>query len=275
MVFVRANLIVLLMSMLFSPVFAASDFLEVNNSQIKNNNIDNSLVEGVCFEPAILSENFQAKDYCQKLNKHIAILKKFNEINKKHQIIDFVSHNNDIFNIKNIEYKNELVKICISKMVEQNSLEPFFKTWDYAYGLCISNKDIIFVREFSIVIFSLYENLLTVILNKKIVNLSEQFASEIIISDNKAIKSLLDDILMMYNAVSELPIKDIIVTLEKCYILFSKIIDDYAASSGLTPRQLIKKYWWLPPTIFVAIIGAFIAKKFSEKLVKKSENFII
>ena len=224
MLFVRVNLIVLLMSVLFSPVFAICEILE-----IKNNKID------FCANQTTAKEDFQARDYCQKLNKHVAILKKFNEINKKNKIVDFTSHNNDIFNIKNIEYKNELVKICILKMVEQNSLEPFFTTWDYAYNLCISNKDIVFVREFSIVIFSLYENLLTVILNKKNINFPEQSYSEIAESDSQAIKSLLDDIISVYNVISELPIKEIIVTLEKCYMLFSKIIDDYIRNGQIVP----------------------------------------
>lgn len=215
-------------------------------------------------------EDATAKDYCQKLNKHVGLLKEFNELNKTHKIVDFREISSAISCVKNIEYKNDAIKICITKMVEQKSLEPFFESWVYAYGMCISNKDIDFVREFSIVVFSLYENILTILLAKKIGSLKEQG-----VSSDQSIRSLLDDIIKVYNAISELPIKEIIMTLEKCYVLFSKILNDYGAGSGIGIKQWISKYWWLPPTIIIAIIGAILSKKVSKAVGSKFEPFLV
>jgi len=187
---------------------------------------------------------FSSEDYCEKLQKHVSILKKFSKLNKEKEIIDF----NSYFLLKNIEYKNEIVKLCIQKMTEEKNLDPLLKTWKYAHALCISKEDIGFIREFSILIFSTYENLLVVLCASKA---------------DSDIKGTLEDIIQVYNTVSDLPIKEIILTLEKCYILFSKILKDYGAFSAIGWKRWLRTYWWLPPTLVVAVIGAFLKQKMS------------
>jgi len=195
-----------------------------------------------------LTNDFGPGDYCEKLHKHVSILKKFHELNKEKNIVDSSAYETMPFLVRNIEYKNEVIKRCIKKMIETASIKPLLKTWKYAYHLYISHEDMNFVREFSILIFSVYENLL------------------IIMTANRCdgdMKTNLEDIIQVYNAVSDLPIKEIILTLEKCYILFSKILKDHGAFSGVGAAQWLKKYWWLPPTIIVAVIGALLRKKIS------------
>jgi len=191
----------------------------------------------------VMNEN-ASDNYCEVLQKHITLLRKFNTLNKKKKIIDLMP-----FLVRNIEYKDKIIQQCIKKMVETASIDPLFKTWEYAYELCISQEDMNFVREFSILIFSVYENLLIILTASR---------------TDKEMKGTLEDIIQVYNAVSELPIKEILITLEKCYILFSKILKDYGALSNMRVMEWLRKYWWLPPTIAVAIIGALLGKKISK-----------
>jgi len=207
-----------------------------------------SLSSGACrlqdFYDSKLSEN-----YCRKLNKHVQALSKFNEINKKNKIVDFGNSEWLSLLFGNIEYENEIVKICIDNIAKRGSIEPLIKTWDFAYEMCLSHKDASFVREFAILIFSFYGNLLVAMTQQK---------------NNQEIKGTLDDIIQVYNAVSELPLKDLILTLEKCYLLFSKLLKDYGLYSSGGWLQWLKRYWWLPPTIAIAVIGALLKRKFSK-----------
>jgi len=190
-----------------------------------------------------------ADNYCKKLNKHVEVLSKFSEINKKNKIVDFSDDRWLSFLLGNIEYRNEIVKICIENIEKKGSIVPLIKTWDFAYEMCLSHKDMSFVREFAMLIFSLYENLLVVMAQQKV---------------NKEVKGALEDIIQVYNAVSDLPLKELILTLEKCYVLFSKLLRDYGAFSAVGWMYWLKKYWWLPPTIAVSIIGALLKRSFSK-----------
>ncbi|MFC1842970.1 hypothetical protein ACFLYU_04895 [Candidatus Dependentiae bacterium] len=193
-----------------------------------------------------------SQDYCKKLHKHVGILGEFNELNKKNNIIDLHSYDGFLDSLKKIEYKNEIIKICVAKMLKCASIEPLLRTWDYAHDMCISNEDMVFVREFSILIFSLYENLLVIMTSQKT---NEKTCKEI--------KGTLEDIIQVYNAVSDLPLKEIIMTLEKCYVIFSKILNDYGVHSRMSWGKWFSKYWWLAPTVAIAIIGALLRKKLS------------
>lgn len=202
-------------------------------------------------------ENIVVVDYCQKLNKHMLLLAKFNNLNKQKKLIDVEDIIKAVTLEENIGYKNDTIKKCLEDMCKEHSLDPFFKTWDYAYQMCIANKDLEFVREFSILIFSIYENILAFFTICTPCNFKD--------GSNK---NLFDDIIQVYNVISELPIREIIVTLEKCYTLFSKILNDYGLTSGLTFGQWIKKYWWLPPTVVFAVVAAIFSKSISNKIVK-------
>jgi len=192
------------------------------------------------------------QEYCEKLDKHVKFLEKFHKLNKKHSFVDFDSYGGFSFVIKKIEYNNEIVKICIEKMLELSSLEPLLKTWEYAYSLCISNKDMGFVREFSILIFSVYEHCLVLISSKR---LDKGLDTEI--------KSTLEDIIQVYNAVSDLPIREIIIMLEKCYRLFSRILRDHGVYSTMSWKQWFIKYWWFVPTVTLAVVAALLRRKLS------------
>lgn len=272
---------------------------KVNNNIVNsckvNNNIINNYVDYVnkgCPNQEC-SENYHqqiARDYCQRLNKHVSLLKKFNEINQKSKILDLQADQSNIFSIKNIEFKKEIINICIASMYKQKSLDPFFKTWDYAYSLCVSNTDIEFVREFSIVIFSLYENIFVALSQGrqqtsgvknanflKMVDKKESLAGKESVAVKESLaenenKNALDDIMQVYNSVSSLPVREIIDALEKCYDVFSKILNEYRINSSMTAVQWLKSFWWLAPTIAIGLIVAYFRKKISNDIINTFEK---
>jgi len=185
-------------------------------------------------------------DSCFKiLNKHVDFLRQFEALNKKKGIVDFGSSEGFPFVLSNVRHEHSIVKICIENMIKDASLKPFFKTWDFAVAMKLCKLDQAFIREFSILLFSLYENLLVML---SVHSSPERF------------KNSLDEIVQLYSIVANMPLKELLVTLEKCYVLFSGVLRDYGFYDSITWSQWFKSYWWVPPTVAIAIIGALLKK---------------
>jgi len=192
-------------------------------------------------KPIISSE-----DCCKILCKHVKLFKTFEKLNKKRNIIDFHLPSGLPFIFENFDYKNLLIRICIENMSKKASLDPLFKLWDFAVSMELNKRDAVFLREFSIVIFTLYENILVMINAAKV----DKIKSEVAI----------DEIISLYNTVSEMPIREIVIALEKCYRLFCEILNDYQFYSTLSWSQWLRNYWWVVPTITVAVITVLVGK---------------
>jgi len=184
---------------------------------------------------------------CYKiLCKHVTLLKIFGRLNKNKTIVDFGKSEGFPFFLDNFEYTHPIMRICVENMVKKASLEPMFKTWDFSYSMDLNMSDISFLREFSILIFTLYENLLVMIDIEK---------TGII----KA-RGSLEAIIQLYNTVAKMPLREIIIALEKCYVIFSGILGDYGIYSKMSWVDWFKTYWWVAPTIVAATIGALLTR---------------
>ena len=184
---------------------------------------------------------------CYKiLCKHVNLLKIFCKLNTKKEIVDFRKSEEFPFFLGNFDYENPIMRICIESMIKKSSLQPLFKTWDFADSMDLSKSDANFLREFSILMFTLYENLLVIIDAEKTGRIKA--------------RGTLEDIIQLYNTVTKMPLHEIIISLEKCYVLFSGILADYGVYSKIGWEQWFKTYWWVAPTVAIAIIGTLLTK---------------
>jgi len=184
--------------------------------------------------------------YCKILDKHVKVLKKFNDLNKKKKIIKFGSPEGFEIFLSKIVFESKIAKICVKNIVDKASLDPLFKTWDFVKDMDMSEENFLFFKEFSILIISLYENLLSILTKEKAFDVS---------------KSTLREIIGLYNVVYQMPIRELIMTLEKCFVLFTGVMQDYGIYSQLTWGQWFRRYWWVPPTVAMALLGAAFLKR--------------
>jgi len=183
---------------------------------------------------------------CKILEKHVKTLVDFHEFNNKKGLIILGSSVGLPFFLENYDYTNEVIRACIDNIVKKASLEPLFKTWAFSDYLDINKNDTTFLREFSILLFSLYENLLVTLTIHR--------------SERDAIKGTLNEIIELYNTVSNMPIKELLVTLEKCYVIFAGIMNDYGMYSNIGWDNWLKRYWWVAPTVVLAVLGILLKR---------------
>jgi len=207
-----------------------------------------SVLQGECFDKdgKVIAST---KSCCKILDKHVRVLYAFNEANKERSIVDFGDPEGGFpFLLSNFDYHNDVLRMCINGMVKQVSLDPLFKTWDFGQCTDISKQDSEFLREFSILVFSLYENLL------------------VILTANKAdidshSRGTLNEIIELYNVVSRIPLRELLVTLEKCYVLFSNVMRDYGLlDSEITWGDWLERYWWVVPTVTIAVVASLLQR---------------
>jgi len=185
-------------------------------------------------------------DYSKYLEKHVKALKDFNEKNKQYRLIKPDDIGAFLIVLDQFRYKHDVLKICIDTMRQNSSLEPLFATWDFARQMNLNQKDILFLKEYSILMFYLYENLIIILS-------SDKFFSDIM-------KDALSEIIDLYNIVSDLPIKELLLTLEKCFVVFKKILENHGIYSDLSWKQWFKRYWWMAPTILLAVAAVLMRK---------------
>lgn len=170
-----------------------------------------------------------------RLDTHISFLTKFHTKNKEQlkSLIKEVKHALWQFDIT--DYEHDLIRLCIKKVTNKHALDPVFETWRLFLNAYRDIDAPRFLREFSVLIFCVYKNLIV----------------SLIKPDHKVTST---DIFELSSKIMSLPIDQVLDALDMCYRQFMFIMQDYGMTTASSPAEWIKQYWWVIPVSVVSLI---------------------
>lgn len=155
----------------------------------------------------------------------------------------FFKHINHIISAvdEKISFSHEYINDAVKDMESERNLNSFENLWHaFEHYKCI--EDVLFVREFSKLVFILHKN--------KIMNSYITHSKQVI--TDCTMQQLID----LYNKLDSLPLEELLNAIDVLTNEFPAINEKFEINSDMTWRQWLKKYWWAPPLIF----GTFALK---------------
>ncbi len=182
----------------------------------------------------------------KRLEKHITALEQFNRKNKILKLLPLTNNNRYAIIDGLIDFTHDLLRICVKKMINEESLDPLFVAWRL---FVTEYKDIdseTFLHEMGYLLFTIYKNIFVAYVEMKssVPNASVNW-------------QVLKEMIELYDRVSALPIKKLLDTLDKCLIQFTAIMHDYAMEEDAGLYAWLAKYWWVPPIILTGVVTNF------------------
>jgi hypothetical protein len=179
----------------------------------------------------------------ENINRHITTLESFHINNTKLKpIFRIEADGNVIITDSIVVFGHDLICICVKKILHEQSLDPLFAVWRLFVGEYKDIETEMFVLEMSILLFSIYRNILF--------SFNEaNNAGEPILDP-----ATLQEINKLYAQVATLPIKQVLMALDKCYGQFMLIMRDYEINSQMGWIEWIQNYWWVPPVVVTSAI---------------------
>ncbi len=163
----------------------------------------------------------------KRLDKHIQFLVSFNKNNYQHLKVNAQSKSS-LYEFDIVDYKHELVRLCLKGINIKASFEPLFKTWSLFNSSFKEVETDCFVKEFGILIFCVYKNLIKTFIK----------------SESKVSSA---EIIELAGKIRSLPIEQVLDALDLCYRRFIFIMQDYGLSQENNPKEWLKHYWWVIP----------------------------
>lgn len=200
----------------------------------------------------VIVDGISAMSIIERLEKHIDLLYTFNAKNKKMHVLIFgtIDKFPIFFNQTEETYKHELINLCIKKMKKEMSLDPLFEAWRLFNDSFKTVDDGLFLKEFSIIIGYLYKNLLFEFDTHRLTSLDGPVTQKL------SLAQLVD----FCNKISTLPIPEILRLLDRCYLQFVTIMQEYGLGSGTSWQKWLWEYWWIPPAIICAVIYSIYSR---------------
>jgi hypothetical protein len=176
-----------------------------------------------------------------RIQKYLTLLKEFNKENKKLQLIEIKK--DACYFCNEQVYRHELVILCTKKISAASSLDPVFETWDLFWSTYPTLERSLFLYEFSLLIFSLY--------NYFFAHLGKE----------SLIEEQLQKIIELQNRVRELPIQELHDSLEKCYDQLLDILNDYGPVHGQSWQSWVITNWWVPPVLIGTLVYSMFYRR--------------
>lgn len=186
--------------------------------------------------PVSANQIFLRFYYLQRLSKPVHMLYKYYKRHSFCALHTFVEKGHKFVIDDKLQFNNERVKLCIKRMEETQCLDQLFRLWLELKQYKLLGNDT-FVREFSILTFITYKNIITHCLTKQ-PNLH---------------KSLGQSILNLYNNLESLPLEEILEAIDMLSEELPPILEQYQINSDMTLGEWFKKYWWIPPLVIVTL----------------------
>lgn len=146
-------------------------------------------------------------------------------------------------------YTHELTRLCAKKIIQEQSILPLLETWDLFKTVYSEIDSLVFLQEFSTMLFCMYKDLLIQLYDR-----------------NMVLRVVFVDILDLAGKIMSLPIEQVLDALDFCYEQFLVIMHDYGLDSDLTWNQWWRAYWWVPPVV----VGILIVSIIKHRMLKET-----
>ncbi len=193
------------------------------------------LHEGSNYTEAITKRNY----YAQRITNAIDLLSRLKCKNQNLFGPCSISLKNGINNLfeKHINFTHKQINCCIEKIKITQSLRPL-QDLTYEFKKYKFIQDEIFTKEFLILLFVTYKNII-------IHNLTEQQLLEH--------KSTLETVAQLYGVIESLPLEEILDAIDMISEELPALLEQYEFNSDITWKKWLKKYWWVPPLVITKI----------------------
>jgi hypothetical protein len=151
----------------------------------------------------------------------------------------------DYIQIDTAIFSYPAIRNCIKKIVATESLQPLIQLLHKVkhHRLIHNNK---FFHEVLILIFTIYKQILFNECEKKQQSIK---------------KSTLETIMLVNNIINQLPIAEILSTIDMLVTELPPFFEKYELHSHMSWKNWFKKYWWVPP-----VFGIWFGLKILYKL---------
>lgn len=193
---------------------------------------------GVGFESFVNLDDVAMRFYLlRRLAKSMMFL---NKLDKKNIFLSACSdiEGNMIDDITDrFVFTQKNVVLCIKEIRRTRSIQPLLKLWDdIKHYRFIKSIDLI--KEFSILTFVIYKNLMTHCL-------PEHMSSRE--------KSVTQSLIQVYEKLDSLPLEEILNAIDLVTEELPLLWEQYQLNSDMTWKEWLKKYWWVPPLVAVTL----------------------
>lgn len=171
------------------------------------------------------------------------MINKYNTIGKKLYWVPLVERpmSTLLYCDEHVECLHELTHLCVQKMNIYKNIDALFDTWDVFLNLFKEINPHAFLKEFAILLFSLYKN----------------FFIEMSVCAEINRVSLLD-IVNLYDHIVALPLTELLDVLDECYEQFVDTMNQCNIQQTATWSEWIVANWWVPPVVTVALAYSVI-----------------
>lgn len=182
----------------------------------------------------------------KELDRHITVLEQFNTKNKQLKLLPYKLGSRFLLIDDIVEFTHDLLRICIKKMMVEESLDPLFVAWRLFVKEYKTIDSHLFLHEMTILLFSIYKNIFVTYLHNR---------SPV---ETKVDLDFLKEMVALYQRINSFPIKELLRILDRCLDQFLKIMQDCGMNEGMSWIEWLKKYWWVPPVIATSVLVGFV-----------------
>lgn len=158
--------------------------------------------------------------------------------------------------VQQLGIKHGEIKDFILKMEHDKSLVPLQIVWE-KYLSHNFDQQTLFVRELLLTLISIFTHTANTLKNSSLSweQLESEASSDITTSSSSsAHKPSLAHIVDLYFAIQNLPILQLLATLDDLVIQVKDILQVYELNGTLTWKQWLSRYWWTSPVVLFTCI---------------------
>lgn len=189
-------------------------------------------------------DQFDVQDVLYKIDKSIVLLDQFNKKNRK----IYAPTSLKTSPCPDNSCEHELVKLCIKKMAcHDDVFTPVVETWKLFKQSFADVDQELFAREFATIVCAVYQQTLAV-LNIR--------ASHEPIDPQASIRQQISitDVIILYNKIASLPIREIVDSLEELYKGLRILMVQYGIHADTNWKEWLGKNWWVPPVVAASLL---------------------
>jgi hypothetical protein len=205
-----------------------------------------TIVSSSSIYTSMLHEEIPTDIAIYRLEKHIIALEQFNVKNKMLKLIPQKLDIRFVFVDDFLEITHDLLRICVKKMINEQSIDPLFVAWRLFVTEYRNIDTETFLREMGHLVFSVYKNTFVMYLNNKVS-----------IPHNSVNWQVLHHMVTLYEHVASLPLRQLLDNLDRCLEQFFEIIRNLVVEEEASLFSWLKKYWWVPPIVITSLVINF------------------
>lgn len=151
---------------------------------------------------------------------------------------------------------------CLQKIIKEKSLQPMLYSWQ-EYMSDNFQEPTLFAKEFLLLLVTLLANTQTPLKRPSTEDALDELLNQTqdpLVGQplHEAQNVSLQNVVNLYNAISDLPILNLLATIDFLVMQVQKLLQAYQLNSSLSWREWLVRYWWVAPITLFALLRVII-----------------